>query len=465
MFQLMTIKTKIAFVFALMTGTVLLSLSAFVYFLSLQRAHDDFLGRLKVRASLAADSHFHIDERNSSIARELRERHLQELPREKEFYYQDIAEMKSEIFDSFPMLPDAFIDAVESGEDAVWNDGFHYIYSLRYNTGDNHSLVIASAYDEAAEEHMTYLRNLLLFGFVTSSILVFLLGRIIAYRLMRPMTAIISGVHNITATNLHERLPLGRGDDDELKEIARTFNSMLDRLETAFELQSNFIGNASHELRTPLTAILGEADVVLQSDRSPEEYVRSIHVMYDEARKLEEVTTSLLRLSQISYDGKKQKIEPLLIDELLMSIKINLGRRIPDNHVRILVQPVDDNPEIFMLACSEVWMELALTNIIQNSIKYSDNKEVLVTLSAGEEDFFIQISDYGIGIPEEDIAHILEPFFRGSNTTRYSGYGIGLPLAERIIRLHGGKMKVSSRPNEGTKVSIQFPQYKRLKSY
>ena len=180
--------------------------------------------------------------------------------------------------------------------------------------------------------------------------------------------------------------------------------------------------------------------------------------------KLEEVTSSLLRLSQISYEDKKQKIEPLQLDELLMSIKINFDKRMPGNHVKIMVQPAEDNPEIYTFMCSDIWMELAFTNIIQNSIKYSDNKEVLVTLSFSKSDFFINISDYGIGIPEKDLEHIYEPFFRASNTSKYTGYGIGLPLASRIIRLHGGKMKVHSRPNEGTKVFVQFPQNMRLRT-
>jgi signal transduction histidine kinase len=256
----------------------------------------------------------------------------------------------------------------------------------------------------------------------------------------------------------------GGEGNDELSEIANTFNSMLDRLETTFELQRNFISNASHELRTPLTSILGEAEIILQTKRTTEDYIKSIITMQQEAHKLEEVTSSLLRLSQISYEGKKQKIEPLQMDELLMSIKIDFDKRMPDNHVKVMVQQSEENPNVYTLMCSDVWMELALTNIIQNSIKYSDNKEVLVTLSYTDTEFFINISDYGIGIPEQDQKHIFEPFFRASNTFNYTGYGIGLPLAARIIRLHSGKLKIYSRTNEGTKVFIQFPQYKRLKS-
>jgi signal transduction histidine kinase len=109
-------------------------------------------------------------------------------------------------------------------------------------------------------------------------------------------------------------------------------------------------------------------------------------------------------------------------------------------------------------------MELALINILSNSVKYSDNKEVLATLSATDEDIYIHISDSGIGIPENELKHVFEPFFRASNTYPYKGYGIGLPLTEKIIRLHGGKILIHSKPQVGTKVSLRFRRQHTLKS-
>jgi signal transduction histidine kinase len=459
----MTIRTKISLVFTLMTGAILLLLIGCVYILTIQHAHTIFFTRLKVRASLAAESHFGVTEINSSVVKEIRERHLQRLPREQEYFiYEDSLHINN-IQQRVPYISKSFINELKLNGFAEYNHGFLHFSGITYTSVTGRNFVIASAYDEIAENHITFLRNVLLFGFLVSCILIFALGRVFASRIMLPISAIVSKVHDITTSNLSERVASGNGKD-ELSEIANTFNSMLDRLETTFELQRNFISNASHELRTPLTSILGEAEVIQQAPRTTEDYVKSIGIMYHEALKLEEVTSSLLRLSQISYEGKKQKIEPLQLDELLMSIKINFDKRMPGNQVKIMVQPAEENPDIYTFMCSAIWMELALTNIIQNSIKYSDNREVLVTLSFNQHDFFINISDYGIGIPEKDLEHIYEPFFRASNTSNYTGYGIGLPLAARIIRLHGGKMKVNSRPNEGTKVFIQFSQNMRLRT-
>jgi signal transduction histidine kinase len=443
-----------------MTAALLLLVSSVVYFLSLQYTHGHFFTRLKVRASIAASSHFESNNVRGAMLKLLRERHLEQLSQEHEFFFKDDERLAQTVSDSLPEVPHTFIATIKKNGFAQYHTG--YVHFSGTHNPENNYIVVVSAYDDDAESQMNFLRNLLVFTFLFSCILVFVLGRIFAFRIMAPISSIVTRVNDITASNLSDRVQAGNGND-ELGEIANTFNNMLDRLETTFELQSNFISNASHELKTPLTAILGEAEIILQSPRTTEEYQVSIHTIQQEAIRLNDLTSSLLSLSQISYDGKKQKIEPVLMDELLMSIKINLDKRVRDNQVKILIGQTPENPDVFMLNCVRVWMELALTNIINNSIKYSDNKEVLVTLSANKEDFFIHISDSGIGIPNEEIKHIFEPFFRASNTFHYTGYGIGLPLASKIIRLHGGKINIHSKPQVGTKVSLQFPQNPKIK--
>lgn len=455
----MKIRTRISLVFTLMTATILLMLSIFVYVLSLNHSRGYIFTRLKVRASFAAESHF--EDKDDRVL-EIRARHLQKLPREQEYFFREDSLSVAVVRQHLPGIPQEFIDELKANGYAQSHNGFHHYSGLKYPVKNFSYYVIATAYDESGEDHLGFLRNMLILGFSASCILVFGLGRVFANRIMQPVATIVSRVHEITTTNLGERLVVGEGKD-EFSEMAVTFNDMLDRLETTFELQRNFIGNASHELNTPLTAILGEAEVILQSERTQREYVASLSVIQYEAQKLRDVTSSLLKLSSISYEGKKQKIEPFQVDELLMSIKISLDQRMPNNNVRVMVQTVDSRSDLYTLVGSSIWMELALTNIIQNSIKYSDNKEVLATLSSSDSQFFIEISDQGIGIPEDDMRYIFEPFFRGSNTMPYKGYGIGLPLAARIVKLHGGELKVFSKPNVGTKVTLKFPKSGEIK--
>jgi signal transduction histidine kinase len=111
---------------------------------------------------------------------------------------------------------------------------------------------------------------------------------------------------------------------------------------------------------------------------------------------------------------------------------------------------------MFLLPCNRSLLELAINNIISNGVKYSNNDEVFVILTADKNLIKITINDIGIGIPKEDIPHLYEPFFRGEKAGKYIGYGLGLPLAMKIIRMHNGELQIQSEQNKGTIVTIIF---------
>ncbi|MBP1652745.1 MAG: histidine kinase, partial [Bacteroidetes bacterium] len=217
--------------------------------------------------------------------------------------------------------------------------------------------------------------------------------------------------------------------------------NMLDRLETAFETQNNFVSNASHELGTPLTAIIGEAELALNKQRSDAEYRQSIQVILGEAERLEHITKSLLRLAQTGFGGKGQQRERIRVDELIFSVKDTIDQINPDNKV---------------LGDAQL-LHLAFSNIVQNACKYSDNHPVSVALAATDTNIILLIQDQGIGIPASELPFIYDPFFRASNTSGYKGYGIGLPLSRNIIRLHGGNIIVNSQQGKGTEIRITLP--------
>jgi signal transduction histidine kinase len=231
---------------------------------------------------------------------------------------------------------------------------------------------------------------------------------------------------------------------------------MLDRLETSFEIQANFINNASHELKTPITTIIAESEIMLLKEREVAEYVESLQNIYSQASRLGNLTESLLKLTQTGYDGNKQVLDIARIDELLLEVKSDLDKIYPDNRVSIKMNFAPKDSNLLLIPCNKPLLELAINNIITNGVKYSDNNEVFVTLSANQDAIRISINDIGIGIPPEDIPHLYEPFFRGKIAAKYIGYGLGLPLASKIIRMHDGEIQVQSEQNKGTIVTIIF---------
>jgi len=201
---------------------------------------------------------------------------------------------------------------------------------------------------------------------------------------------------------------------DELNELARTFNDMLDRIETSFETQNNFISNASHELRTPLTAIIGEADVVLSKPRRPEEYIEALYIVLQEAEKLDNKTKALLFLAQTGFNGKVQKFDKVRMDQLLWDVKENLESLNAKNKIHLDMELLPENPMKLKVNGNQQLLHLALSNIISNGCKYSDYDTVVVSIGASDDFVYVVIRDKGIGIPENEIKYIYDPFFRAS---------------------------------------------------
>jgi len=141
---------------------------------------------------------------------------------------------------------------------------------------------------------------------------------------------------------------------------------------------------------------------------------------------------------------------------LLLDVKSDLDKIYPGNRVSINMSDIPEEDSLLVLPCNKPLLELAIGNIITNGVKYSDNEEVFVNLTANKEQLKIVISDIGIGIPPEDIPYLYEPFFRGKKASRYVGYGLGLPLAMKIIRMHNGELSIQSEADKGTIVTIIF---------
>ena len=141
---------------------------------------------------------------------------------------------------------------------------------------------------------------------------------------------------------------------------------------------------------------------------------------------------------------------------LNVAVKSDIDKIFPDNRVSVKLNFAPKDSNLLLIPCNKPLLELAINNIITNGVKYSDNNEVFVMLTANEESIKISINDIGIGIPPEDIPHLYEPFFRGKIAAKYIGYGLGLPLASKIIRMHDGEIQVQSEQNKGTIVTIIF---------
>ncbi len=326
---------------------------------------------------------------------------------------------------------------------------------LHNYSGENYAVVVkAENYYE--NHHFAFLRKVLLLVLGLGAVLAGLIGYFLAQQIFTPLGNITAKVNQINTESLYLRLQELQGNS-ELSALVSTFNNMLDRLETAFETQNNFISNASHEFRTPLTAIIGESDVALSKERTVDDYKETLRIILHEAEKLDKKTQALLFLAQTGFRSKTFEGEILRLDELLWDVKVNLLKINPKAQIIFDFSELPENSALLRVKGNGQLLHLALSNILSNACKYSDNRPVKLSLKSTQHKLLVAITDSGIGIPSAELQRIYDPFFRASNTQPYEGYGIGLPLARNIVRMHSGEIKVSSVQDEGTSVHIILP--------
>lgn len=450
----MKIKTKITLLFFLIsTGGLILMNAAIFYFVS-EFNFEDFFKRLEARVRLAAQIKIHPNEKSVAY-QEVRSRYLEKLVNERDYVVKLPQDMRN--FKKPLDLPDIFYnDILKRKIKARYNKGNKFYSGNFFDTPYGKYLIIVSATDPYGFSELVELRKVLVVIFIISIILSYIAGNIFSYYTINPLSRLIKQVKNLSANNLHERLGEINGKD-EIFELVHTFNNMLNRLETAFETQNNFVSNASHELRTPLTIISGEAQLLLTQKQLEPETKKLVETIHNEAEKLGQILASLLGLAQTGFDGKKQNWQPIRVDELVMTV-VGLVKKIePEGVIDINFSLLPEDETKLYTEGNANLMQLALSNIVMNACKYSNNQPVEVKVASENGRLMIAVADKGIGIPIEEQQYIFEPFFRASNTTEFEGYGIGLPLTLNIIRLHMGSIGIRSAESEGTEIQIFLP--------
>ena len=286
-------------------------------------------------------------------------------------------------------------------------------------------------------------------------ILLAMLSVFLADRMVRPIHKITGAIENVTE---------GYSDDvlhvdtfTETRQLSEAFNKMLGRLKILDESREEFVSNVSHELKTPMTSMKVLADSLLEQDNVPVEMYQEF--MQDIAKEIDrenQIITDLLSLVKMDRSGQTMNIRTMNINDLLEQILKRLKPIAEKKNVEMVMEtfrPV--NAEI-----DETKFTLAVSNLVENAIKYNhENGWVHVSLNADHKYFYVKVEDSGIGIPEQDQAHIFERFYRvdKSHSREIGGTGLGLAIARNAVLVHRGSIKVYSNEGEGTTFTVRIP--------
>lgn len=277
-------------------------------------------------------------------------------------------------------------------------------------------------------------------------------GYLLAKKATQPISEMTEKITRITAENLNERVAVHQ-TADEIQELSETFNSLMDRLDSAFRRERQFIGDVAHELKTPLATLTGEIELALAKKRKTVEYEQALKEALIDAKRLGKTLANILDLAWSQTDAKLEKVNLTEIVEELAEVakKLSLAKRITVKN--------DIKADIFVLGRKDK-LSRAVLNFIDNAIKYTpDRGWIKIGVRKERGQAVIEVTDNGKGISKADRPHIFERFFRG-NKTETTGSGLGLPIAKAIVEAMRGKLTITSQKGRGTTAMIYLPLIK-----
>jgi len=457
----MNIRAKLTVTFFTLVIVVLTAISASIYYFSSNYRQEDFYRRLKNRATNTAQVLVEVKEVNAELLRRMERNNPASLPNQYIIIYN---QRNQELYSSvaIPVIPSdlALLDRIRGQGEIRFKYKDYEALGFVFRDKNDNLTVLAAATDVYGTNALRNLRNVLIAIFCVSLVLVSMLGWFYAGKVLSPIAKIVNEVSQISVANLDQRLPEGN-NRDELSQLARTFNDMLGRLQRAFSSQKNFIANASHEIKTPITIMSAEIEVTLLQPRSNEYYVTVLKSLLGGLKSLNSLSSQLLLLAQTSSELPSRHFSQIRIDDILWDIQEELTKAQPHYTIDILFD-LNLNHESLVIEGDEQLVKIAMLNLVDNGCKYSDDNHVTVNIKSGPMNTLaIEFINSGPGIEEEHMDKIFEPFYRGSNNKTVKGFGIGLSLVSRIIKLHSGKISVDSFPGKYTQFTVTFPVRKQ----
>lgn len=449
----MKVKNRLSLQFTFMFAILLLVVLTGIYVLVEHNRLKSFMNKLDERAVTVAQFYLAEDNLSKDIFRQVAKKFPQSLTHESIRVYDDKFNSKFTREDSISWKHD-FLSQIVKKKSIHLRQGETQITGIYYPDNSGNFIVVVSAIDDRGLHDMEQLRLIMTAFFISSLFITFFIGRIFARISLQPIVSITDNLKRIRASSLHHRLSINQAKTDETDNLSSAINQLLEHLEQSFESQKSFVANASHELRTPITSILGEAEITLMKERSPEEYKHALQEIVGSVERLNYIINSLMELMQTNLDNKD--FQSIRIDELIWEIADELAFKSNTDPIKISYDlPADQSKRT--LQGNRQLLFIAINNILKNAIKFSVGQEVLCTVGYKNQQMVIAIKDVGIGISPADIKKIFQPFYRSANALNFSGYGIGLSLTNNIVKQHNGSILVESVLGQGTTFYVYLP--------
>lgn len=454
----MRIRTKITLLFLGINAFILLISFILINYTQSEFRKKDFSERLHQRA-LATVTLYREAEKTGNTALRNTAKKSRELVLDEQvmIYDEEGIELYSSVDKLFFPVDYQLVKQIKTVGELETEIGKYDIYGMHYKMDDVSYIVVAGGYNKYGIARLNNLRFALSFIFVISLIMVTVAGWIYSGRVLSPINSVIRQVDAITVGDLAARVDEGN-QKDEIARLAITFNNLLERIELAFRAQKNFVANASHELRTPLTSMSGQLELTLLKKRTTSEYEQAIRSTLEDIRYLNGICSVLLLLARAQSEKTDPDFRPLRIDELVWQIRDGALKHMTGSIIEVFFRNEPGDVSEMVIPGNEQLIRTALSNLVDNAAKFSENTPIRIGIGFDHAGVSVSVRDQGIGIAQEDLQQIFQPFYRPETTRQYSGYGLGLSMVRKIMNLHNGSVTVESEPGRGSVFTLYFPR-------
>lgn len=442
---------KITLLFTLLVTAILLVVSFSIYYFSYLDRKEGFVKRLKSRANNNAQIFSYFKEDRKAVLDRINVSPKELLPNKTIDIYNLSGQLQYRYitpgYDSIPVGRRDLEKAIANGQ--------HYFQvnqrealAVHYREEGKGFVVVISAYDHDGWAQLRQLKQIFIITLLFGTLISLIAGHVFSKQLLRPVAQIIEEVNDISSHNLSHRIRTGGTQEDELNQLANTFNDLLDRIQESFESQRRFISNASHELSTPLTSISSQLQVTLQRNRDTGEYRQVMQSVQEDVMQMRQLTKSLLDMAKTGSQGSIE-LNEIRVDEVLFRVMAEMKKLNPQYEVELNFSEFPDDESQFLVFGNTDLLYIAVRNIVENGCKYSTDHTSVVNLYFKDGMVVIEVHSVGRTVAKEEIKEIFKPFYRSSNAVGTSGFGLGLALAKRIVGLHKGNLSVESDHESG----------------
>jgi signal transduction histidine kinase len=330
--------------------------------------------------------------------------------------------------------------------------------TIKDDTGVTQTIQASQLGTQARHDSRDYLLHTGLIYFAVIVIVGASGGYLLARQALRPIARVTRTAQQLSTETLDQRIDLG-GPDDELRELADTFDEMLARLDAAFDGQKLFVANASHELRTPLSVIRTELDVTLSDPQaSTDELRRRVEVALAATERAQRLVGSLLILARLQ-SGHRSELEvrePVDLASLVPSVLASVAAEATARSISI-----DTEPAASHTLGDPRLLDRLIGNLVENAVRHNvDGGWLRVSCGEASGRVWLHVANGGQVIPPGDVDALFEPFRRGAGKVRTAtrGAGLGLSIVRLIVEAHHGRLQAAAPPFGGLAIRIELPR-------